>query len=987
MMQGDGNMVVRAPGNVPLWSTQTNALENQGAFARMQFDGNLVVIAPGGRAVWDSKTAGRGLSTLIIQHDGNAVVFGANGATWSWKTGVIPGPNDTTPPETTITAGPPQGSTTNDSTPTFAFSSNEPGSTFQCRIGSGAFAGCSSPHTTAAVGDGQRTFEVRATDPTANTDQSPAARTFTVDTVAPQTTITAGPAEGSITTDSTPTFAFTSSELGSTFSCRIDGGSSSPCGSPFTTAMLADGQHTFSVAATDAVSNADASPATRTFTINTAVPLPPPPPVPPPPIAGASQRVALVPHARGLSSHGGTFPTSRFPGGYAPTFTNVAIEAIRDSPGDPLTAGYDTVLLNGVCDIAGFLSNAAFKSRLEGFVSRGGKLIIWDSECKATNYANFAIPFVTNNPGAKGSHNGVLIDREANQLSSANPASPSYVNVAAVASDTDAVGDANVFTTYDRRWFTDLQATNVNGVNGPVQTYARLGAGLVIYSGLDKDDIGSSFDPASTSGDDHLARIWMLELLQPWNPDGLPASVTATNTYKYVALGDSFAAGEGIEPFFQKGTNQCHRSTKAYPTLVELPGLERFSIFQLRQAGTPGIAWGFQACASALANHLLPPGLAPDGKTISNVIGDGIHRDVWRQLALPGAAPDPGNVNRLNVDPETDLLTLTIGGNDMAWPKVLTECALNADCTTGDFKDTKHTLEMELKARRDRLSGELDGILQGIRRQAPRARVLVTGYPNLVPRTAKEQNCVALIQRTVGLKPNIRPTPIGPFLDAKKQTVGFSHREQDFFRQATRKLNDLIANRTQNAGATFVPVDKIFAGHEICGKLDPDWINYATPTRRGKLKVSDQGFHPKPEGQRDGYAAAINNVLNPGRTAPTFGPGRRMTVRAAANGLVRLRLPLVLCPIRNPACVVTVTARARIRRAGRAAKALVKIGRSTFSVLPEKAHAIEFKLNKAGRNALKRTNEVRATVKTVAIHGSQTASKTLKVIVKPPKRR
>ena len=57
-----------------------------------------------------------------------------------------------------------------------------------------------------------------------------------------------------------------------------------------------------------------------------------------------SQNIALVPDASGRFSFGGTLPTSGFPGGYAPTFTNV----------DPLTigatenlSGFDTVVLVG----------------------------------------------------------------------------------------------------------------------------------------------------------------------------------------------------------------------------------------------------------------------------------------------------------------------------------------------------------------------------------------------------------------------------------------------------------------------------------------------------------------------------------------------------------------------------------------------------------------------------------------------------------------
>ena len=53
---------------------------------------------------------------------------------------------DSTDPQTTIDSGP-SGSTA-DATPTFAFSSSEPGSSFQCRFDSAAFGPCSGPGNT-----------------------------------------------------------------------------------------------------------------------------------------------------------------------------------------------------------------------------------------------------------------------------------------------------------------------------------------------------------------------------------------------------------------------------------------------------------------------------------------------------------------------------------------------------------------------------------------------------------------------------------------------------------------------------------------------------------------------------------------------------------------------------------------------------------------------------------------------------------------------
>ena len=89
---------------------------------------------------------------------------------------------DSTPPETTITSGPP--SSTTNRRPTFQFSSSQANSTFKCRFDSQPFAPCSGPgasHRPATpLSNGSHIFAVRATDRASNTDPTPATRTFTV---------------------------------------------------------------------------------------------------------------------------------------------------------------------------------------------------------------------------------------------------------------------------------------------------------------------------------------------------------------------------------------------------------------------------------------------------------------------------------------------------------------------------------------------------------------------------------------------------------------------------------------------------------------------------------------------------------------------------------------------------------------------------------------------------------------------------------------
>ena len=96
-------------------------------------------------------------------------------ASFGWT---IQPPPDTTPPQTTITSGPP--AQTLSTSAEFVFEANEPSSTFQCRLDGGAWLACTSPRTYVNVPVGSHLFEVRATDLAGNLDATPAPHPWTV---------------------------------------------------------------------------------------------------------------------------------------------------------------------------------------------------------------------------------------------------------------------------------------------------------------------------------------------------------------------------------------------------------------------------------------------------------------------------------------------------------------------------------------------------------------------------------------------------------------------------------------------------------------------------------------------------------------------------------------------------------------------------------------------------------------------------------------
>lgn len=89
------------------------------------------------------------------------------------------GGGDNDPPETTITKQPKQ--KTDKTTAKFKFKSNEPNSTFQCKLDKGAFKPCNKGRKTYKnLEPGKHKFKVKATDAAGNTDGTPAKAKFKI---------------------------------------------------------------------------------------------------------------------------------------------------------------------------------------------------------------------------------------------------------------------------------------------------------------------------------------------------------------------------------------------------------------------------------------------------------------------------------------------------------------------------------------------------------------------------------------------------------------------------------------------------------------------------------------------------------------------------------------------------------------------------------------------------------------------------------------
>ncbi len=243
------------------------------------------------------------------------------------------------------------------------------------------------------------------------------------------------------------------------------------------------------------------------------------------PHPGDSTNVAII---DGVSViNGGSFPTTTSgPTGAFTDFTFTNLPTANVSAAN--LAGFDTVLLNVAspgmsCDV-GTLT-AGQQADLASFLNGGGKLIIYDSECQPQDYSWLPRPFATANPGALGG-TGTMNIVEQNLLASNNSADPHFIDEQLLGQQTDAVGDMNVLTTNDPNICLHMSGTNAAQQTGATHVYYPSGSGLLIYNGFDVDFLSTGTSPDASTPAGNLAKIWLQELQQPLDGQGLACGVS-----------------------------------------------------------------------------------------------------------------------------------------------------------------------------------------------------------------------------------------------------------------------------------------------------------------------------------------------------------------------------------------------------------------------------------------------------------------------------
>jgi lysophospholipase L1-like esterase len=176
------------------------------------------------------------------------------------------------------------------------------------------------------------------------------------------------------------------------------------------------------------------------------------------------------------------------------------------------------------------------------------------------------------------------------------------------------------------------------------------------------------------------------------------------------------------------------------------------------------------------------------------------------QMAAPQALPG-GLTNGPQLDalaPDVDLVSLGIGGNDIGFAEVAATCAglsvlfpLGSPCR---HHYTRHG--DEVGARLAAAAPKVAAVLAAIQARAPEARVLVVGYPVILP--AAGPGCWPLMPIAVG--------------------------DVAWLRSTEGRLNAMLADQAAAAGATFVDTYTSSVGHDVCRLPGSKWVEGFVPT-------------------------------------------------------------------------------------------------------------------------------------------------------------
>ena len=295
---------------------------------------------------------------------------------------------------------------------------------------------------------------------------------------------------------------------------------------------------------------------------------------------------------------------------------------------------------------------------------------------------------------------------------------------------------------------------------------------------------------------------------------------------QYLALGDSFASGEGAYTYMDgtdTSNNKCHLSGVSYPFLIS-------SVLNFN-------SYHSVACSGAKIDDIIDAGeeytgQAKDGKPRRE-------RDVDTILNTF----QPGYIDQLDFvkTNRPQIITISTVGNDIGFGNILKRCLAPGTCYSS-YEDRLELLR-QINGRFDNLTG----MLGQLKAAAPaNAQIYVIAYPQLA---YPGGDCAI--------------------------NVHLNAQELDFSRLLISYLNSMIKNATQNAGVQYIDTEDALNGHRLCETTSNNIaVNGLTAGNDAPIAslgpLGQESFHPNALGHQLLAEAILgkSNQMTLGQSTP-----------------------------------------------------------------------------------------------------------------------
>lgn len=270
-----------------------------------------------------------------------------------------------------------------------------------------------------------------------------------------------------------------------------------------------------------------------------------------------------------------------------------------------------------------------------------------------------------------------------------------------------------------------------------------------------------------------------------------PSRITGSTGAHYVAIGSSFAAGPGVGQRAPGSSRLCGRSDQNYAHLL---------------ARARGLALTDVSCSGATARQVLEGG--PFGR--------------------------PPQVDALR--PETALVTLTAGGNDISYIRNLLAWSRQDAPQRTPFlwrlllsrPVSNEAVDRALEI----LPSVFSRIADEVHRRSPRATLVFVDYATVLPEADRDQH---------------------------QERVPLSEEHLRRARYMAQRLADITAQVAEQSGALLVRASEITRGHDACAD-DPWTDGYTLPAI--PFSAGPVVYHPNVHAMR-AIAAALDTMLLP----------------------------------------------------------------------------------------------------------------------------